>query len=103
VEGAIAAEAAPPVSIPEAPDRDELAERAVPLPPGYLQGGVTPWADLLINGRRIERASLFRDTLPVGEYRLRFERQGFVPIDTTVVVQSGETEQLVIRLTRGPS
>jgi hypothetical protein len=42
------------------------------------------------------------DTLIPGTHLLHFEREGFVPKDTTVTLKAGETVTVVIRLVERP-
>jgi hypothetical protein len=62
-----------------------------PAAPGFLRFSARPWANVSINGVLNERVTVRIDSVPPGEYRLRFERPGFVTVDTTVLVRSGET------------
>jgi hypothetical protein len=75
-------------------------QRPAPSPPapGFLRIGVRPWANVTINGRRIDQVTIRLDTVPPGEYTLRFEHPDFNTVDTTVIVRSGETTVVPIRL-----
>jgi hypothetical protein len=42
------------------------------------------------------------DTLIPGTHLLRFEREGFVPKDTTITLRAGQTVQLRIRMVPQP-
>ncbi len=68
--------------------------------PGILQVRIAPWANVLLNGVNVGAKSRFVDTLPSGQrQRLRFERDGYVPLDTTIVLEPGEERRMAIRLT----
>ncbi|UCG85609.1 MAG: serine/threonine protein kinase [Gemmatimonadota bacterium] len=69
--------------------------------PGFLRISARPWANVLMNGRFVEQVTARLDTVAPGEYNLRFERPGFISVDTTVTVQSGQLTAILIRLTQG--
>ena len=74
--------------------------RPAPVAPGVLRMLITPWANVSIDGRSLGRRDRGEDTLPAGiPHRLRFERDGFVTVDTTVTLQPGEVRLLRILLT----
>ncbi len=71
-----------------------------PVAPGVLRMVITPWANVSIDGRTLGRRNEAVDTLPAGiAYRLRFEHDGYVTLDTTVTLRPGDVRQLRIRLT----
>ena len=82
------------------PQREETQPEPVAAVPetGILQMLIAPvWADVSIDG--VSRGSRVRgvDTLVAGvPHQLRFERAGFVTVDTTVTLQPGE--QLLLRI-----
>jgi len=67
-------------------------------PLGFLRIGVSPWANVTINGRRIEQVTIRVDTVPAGEYTLRFEHPDLNTVDTTVTVRPGEATLVRIQL-----
>jgi serine/threonine-protein kinase len=68
---------------------------------GVLQVLIRPWANVFIDGAAHGSNTRLVDTLAVGRHTLRFERDGFVTVDTTVTLQPGQTLQLRIRMSRG--
>jgi hypothetical protein len=93
-----AAEAQEPERQPPATPAEE--ERlAIPQEPAVLQMLITPvWARVYVDG--ISRGSRARgvDTLQAGIHRLRFERAGYVTVDTTVNLQPGELLRLRVQM-----
>jgi len=76
-------------------------EQAVPDPPapGFVRITIRPWANVTIDGRRFEGVNRLVDTLPAGDYILRFEHPELNNVDTTVAVRPGEATVVQIRLT----
>jgi hypothetical protein len=75
------------------------AKVAGPVAPGIVQMLVTPWAIVSIDGRTGVPRARGVDTLSARvRHRLRFERPGFVTIDTTVTLQSGEQRVVEIQM-----
>ncbi len=74
---------------------------AGPGPAGILQMLIAPtWSFVSINGLPKGQRTRSVDTLPSGvAYRLHFERDGFVPVDTTVTLRPGEQRLLRIQMT----
>ena len=74
---------------------------AAPRAPGVLQMLIVPtWAYVSIGG--LSRGQRVRgvDTLPAGvPHRIRFERDGFTTIDTTVTLRAGEQRLIRIQMT----
>jgi len=60
---------------------------------------VTPWAYVFVDGSSRGPRREGTDTLAPGPHRLRFERDGFVPLDTVVTLQAGKELLLKFRLT----
>jgi hypothetical protein len=69
---------------------------------GILQIRVAPWANVSLNGVALGAKTLVVDTLIPGTHLLRFEREGFVPKDTTITLRAGQTVQLRIRMVPQP-
>ena len=58
-----------------------------------------PWATVFLDGvMYADETRGFRDSLAAGRHELRFERSGYVTIDTSVTLQAGETTTLRIRM-----
>ena len=74
---------------------------AGPGPAGVLQMLIAPtWSFVSINGLPKGQRTRSVDTLPSGvAYRLHFERDGFVPVDTTVTLRPGEQRLLRLQMT----
>jgi serine/threonine protein kinase len=67
--------------------------------PAILMLRINPWANVFIDNESLGANSRLVDTLTAGRHTLRFERDGFLPRDTTIVLQSGQELRLDIRLT----
>jgi hypothetical protein len=78
-------------------------EPSTPLDAGTLQLLITPYATLSLDGRSWGTRDRFEQPVPAGvPHRLRFERTGFITIDTTVTLNAGETRLLHISMRRSP-
>ncbi|MGD8698659.1 MAG: protein kinase [Gemmatimonadales bacterium] len=67
--------------------------------PAILMLRINPWANVFIDNESLGANSRLVDTLTAGRHTLRFEREGFMPRDTTIVLQAGQEFRLDIRLT----
>ena len=106
----LAVPAAPPAAMVPAirPDPRPAPPIAPPPPPPMqapmavliirLTGG---WAQIYVNGELRGERPVHREQLPPGTHTLRFERPGFVSIDTTVTLRAGNNV-LEISLRRAP-
>ena len=72
-----------------------------PVVPGWLSISTTPWGLLFVDGRLVGNTPQLNVALSPGPRRLRIERAGFVPFDTTITVASGTTI-LLTRVTLTP-
>jgi hypothetical protein len=64
-----------------------------------LQLLVTPWANVFLDGAPLGQRTRLVDTLSAGKpHRLRFEREGFVSLDTVVTLQANEQRLLRIQI-----
>lgn len=102
---------APPVSPPAADDtagrgRSTTASAGLPAEPRGPPPSVdrptqapaavlilrlsTGWARVYVNGDPRGERPVHREQLPPGTHTLRFERPGFVPLDTTLTLRAGE-------------
>ena len=74
---------------------------AVTVAPGFLRIQVRPlWAEVSIDRKNIGQRRDWGDTVGPGPHRLRFEREGYITIDTTVTLQPAETLPLRIDMMR---
>jgi Big-like domain-containing protein len=73
---------------------------AGPSPPGILRMLIVPtWLYVSIDGLPRGQRTRAVDTLPSGVvHRLHFERDGFIPVDTTIKLRPGETRLLTIQV-----
>jgi len=55
------------------------------------------WAKIYVDGAFRSEGTAYRDTVTVGEHRLRLEREGYLSVDTTVSVRVRDT--VLVRLT----
>ena len=103
----VAAEDAPvrpedaPVRPEDAPVRPEDDPRDLG-PPAILvvriRGG---WANIFVDDVFKRRAQFtLPDTVPPGEHTIRLQRPGFVQVDTTVTLQSGERRMITLPIRR---
>ena len=60
---------------------------------------MTGWARIYVDGDPRGERPVHREELPPGTHTLRFERPGFVPLDTTLTLRSG-TNVIEIRMRR---
>lgn len=65
-----------------------------------VQIRITPWANVSIDGTNRGGQSLVMDTLIAGTHLLRFERDGYVSLDSTITLRPGEHRRLSIRMTQ---
>ena len=70
--------------------------------PGKLQLIVLPFADVYIDGALVasEQRTVELD-LAAGSHRLRLETPSMTPLDTTIVIRSGQTTPVQVRLQPG--
>jgi hypothetical protein len=99
------------------PPRRSAADDTVPLSGGHRDAAAPPpasrqapaatliirlpagWARIYVDGESRGERPVHREELPPGTHTLRFERPGFVPLDTTVTLGAG-TNVLEIHLRR---
>jgi hypothetical protein len=67
--------------------------------PAILMLRISPWANVFIDNESLGANSRLVDTLTAGRHTLRFERDGFLSRDTSIVLQPGQEIRLDIRLT----
>jgi len=61
---------------------------------GKLFIAATPWAELSIDGRLVGNTPKANLDVPAGRHRLRLQRDGFLPFDTTISVFPGATVRI---------
>ena len=72
------------------------------IPTARLQTQIQPWAHVSIDNSEVGTSPFHTYTLPAGVHKLRFERDGYVTVDTTVTLRPGETQPLQIIMRRTP-
>ncbi|UCF39805.1 MAG: protein kinase [Gemmatimonadota bacterium] len=85
----------PPQPVQQQPARQPQPQR------GVLDVMIRPWANVFVDGTARGSNTRLVDTLAAGEHTLRFERDGFTTVDTTVTLQPGQTMQVRIRMRQG--
>jgi hypothetical protein len=76
-----------------------LVQAAAPaLRYGVVRMLVDPWAYVQVDGRARGQRVRGEDRLPAGLHHFRFERNGFVTVDTTITLQPDEQRLLRIQL-----
>jgi len=74
-----------------------------PAAPGVLQMLIAPWATVTIDGVSRGQRTRGADSLAANvAHRIRFERPGFITIDTVVTLQSGQSHLLQIQMKPRP-
>jgi serine/threonine protein kinase len=74
---------------------------ALTVTPGFLRIQIRPsWAEVSIDRKNIGQRRDWGDSMGPGPHRLRFEREGYITVDTTVTLQPAETLQLRIDMQR---
>ena len=69
--------------------------------PAILRVLIQPWAAVSIDGRSLGERVRVEDTVPAGiPHQLRFERDGYVSLDTIVTLQPGRSTLMTITLRR---
>jgi serine/threonine-protein kinase len=66
---------------------------------GILQVRVNPWANISVDGVDFPAKTGIVDTLMPGAHSVRFERDGFVTVDTVITVKAADQSRLNVRLT----
>lgn len=74
---------------------------AVTVVPGFLRIQIRPsWAEVSIDRKSVGQRRDWGDIVAPGPHRLRFERDGYITVDTTVTLQPAETLPLRIDMQR---
>ncbi|MGD2070485.1 MAG: Ig-like domain-containing protein [Gemmatimonadota bacterium] len=88
--------AEPPPRDPEPPRQE-----ATPVADGTLQLIITPFGDVWIDGAQVAtEQNRFSRQLRPGSHRLRLERAGAQPFDTTITIRSGQITRISKSLNR---
>jgi serine/threonine-protein kinase len=91
----------PPVVEPAPPPAPTTAPVSQPAPRprvGWINIYADPWANVLVDGRKVGATPLSRLALPAGKHRFRFVRPGSPPTDRTVRIHAGQTQLLDVEL-----
>jgi serine/threonine protein kinase len=88
-------------SLPNVAPVEQPAPQPVQPQRGVLQILVRPWANVFIDGTARGSNTRLVDTLTAGPHALRFERDGFVTVDSTVTLRPGQTMRVQIRMRQG--
>lgn len=75
------------------------ASPAGPGAKGILQVRVNPWANISVDGVDFPAKTGIVDTLLAGAHSVRFEREGFITVDTVITLKAGDQTRLNVRLT----
>ena len=63
-------------------------------PPGFLYVASRPWGTVYLDGERIGYTTLSAHPVNAGTHRLRIERVGYAPVDTTIFVSRDQRVRL---------
>ncbi len=84
-------------AIPALPNpRAGSQRRAAPRSVLLIVQTVGGWARIYIDGALRREGTAYRDTVTAGQHGIRLERDGYLPLDTTVTVRARDT--VVVRL-----
>ena len=73
------------------------------IPPGLLYVTSRPWGTVFLDGERVGYTTIAALAVKAGSHRLRIERAGFAPFDTTIFVNPNQQVRLgPIRLEARP-
>jgi hypothetical protein len=64
------------------------------IPPALLYVASQPWGTVYLDSVRIGYTMIAAHPVPVGTHRLRIERDGYTPFDTTIVVSGSQLVRL---------
>jgi len=80
-----------------------LTFNLAPAAPGLLYVASRPWGMVVVDGKRIGYTTIAAHRLPAGVRRLRIERDGYFPFDTTLTVLPDQRLRLGTILLRARS
>jgi hypothetical protein len=100
-----AAVAPAPEPVPPAPARagpaPQISRRARPereRAPGFLNVSADPWAEVVIDGRKVGTTPLRSVRLSPGSHQVRLTHPARRPVQKAIVISSGHTELLDVEL-----
>ena len=62
--------------------------------PAHLFINATPWGQLFIDDRPMGNTPKADLQIPPGDHRIRITRDGFLPYETEIAIEAGETLRL---------
>jgi serine/threonine-protein kinase len=89
----------PPSAATQPSQAPEPPAAAVAPATGFLQVGVTPWADVAIDGVLVGQTPMPRIPLSAGVHDVLLSHPDFQPYPRRVTIRAGETLRLVVDLT----
>jgi serine/threonine-protein kinase len=87
-----------PTTTEPAPPSTTLPSPAPPAGTGFLQVGVTPWADIAIDGVIVGQTPMPRLPLSAGTHEVLLSHPDFQPYPRRVTIRAGETLRLIVDL-----
>jgi serine/threonine protein kinase len=87
--------------IPALPKRAGTGRRALPRSTVLIIQATGGWARIYMDGAFRREGTVYRDTVTAGEHRLRLERDGYLPVDTTLSVRARDTVLVRVTMRRG--
>jgi hypothetical protein len=104
VQRAATGRAAVRPAIPALPNpRAGSQRRAAPRSVLLIVQTVGGWARIYIDGALRREGTAYRDTVTAGQHGIRLERDGYVPLDTTVTVRARDTVLVRLNMRRSGS
>jgi hypothetical protein len=73
-------------------------EEIVPEPTGVLRVSAIPWADVTVDGRRLDAGPIGTISLEPGKHVVRFEHPDYQTVQRKVTIRAGETVELIVDL-----
>jgi hypothetical protein len=96
----VPAATAPPDSVPTASETHSAPSTLSPAPAvGFLQVGVTPWADVAVDGQLVGQTPMRPLSLAPGMHDVLLSHPDFQPFPRRVTIRPGETLRLIVDLT----
>lgn len=106
--GTLAPSEPPKTAPPTVPEKRDTASQGQPAAPqsaappasnqGFLQLVVVPWADVTIDGQRVEAGPTKKIALAPGPHTVRLEHPDYQPLQRRVTIRARETLSLTIDL-----
>jgi hypothetical protein len=79
-----------------------LTFRLAPDAAGFLSVASQPWGIVVVDGQRLGYSPLVSLRLEAGPHRVRVQREGYAPVDTTITVTRDAHLRLGVNLARTP-